>query len=72
MITILQEKTQKVEVSPDGPTVIIGGRLNPTSHPCLAEALRKGDRDLVKQEATSQGVRSSGYRLLPRQGENHQ
>ena len=72
MITILQEKTQKVEIPPDGPTVIIGERLDPTGRPCLAEALRKDDRDLIRQEATSQGARSSGYHLLPRQGGNHQ
>jgi len=69
---ILQGKIQKVEISPDGPTVIIGERLDPTGHPCLAEALRKGDRDLIRQEATSQGARSSGYHLLPRRGGHHQ
>lgn len=54
MITILQGKTQKVEISPEGPTVIIGERLNPTGRSRLAEALRKGDWDLIRQEATSQ------------------
>ncbi len=28
MITTLQGRTQKVEISPEGPTVIIGERLN--------------------------------------------
>jgi len=50
---IVQGKTRKVEISPDGPTVIIGGRLDPARRPCLAEALRKGDRDLIRQEATN-------------------
>jgi len=54
MITTLQGRTQKVEISPEGPTVIIGERLNPTGHSRLAEALRKGDWDLIRQEATSQ------------------
>lgn len=43
-----------MEISPEGPTVIIGERLNPTGHSRLAEALRKGDWDLIRQEATSQ------------------
>ena len=47
-------KTQKVEISPEGPTVIIGERLNPTGYSRLAEALREGDWDLIRQEATSQ------------------
>jgi len=42
MITVLQGKTQKVVISPEGPTVIIGERLNPTGRSRLAEALRKG------------------------------
>ena len=54
MITTLQGRTQKVEISPEGPTVIIGERLNPTGHSRLVEALRKGDWDLIRQEATSQ------------------
>lgn len=54
MITTLQGKTQKVEISPEGPTVIIGERLNPTGHSRLAKALREDDWDLVRQEATSQ------------------
>jgi len=54
MITILQGKTQTVEISPERPTVIIGERLNPTGRSRLAEALRKGDWDLITQEATSQ------------------
>ncbi len=54
MITTLQGRTQKVEISPEGPTVIIGERLNPTGHSRLAEALRKGDWGLIRQEAISQ------------------
>lgn len=54
MITILQGKTQTVEISPEGPTVIIGERLNPTGRSRLGEALRKGDWELIRQEATSQ------------------
>lgn len=54
MITILHGKTQTVEISPERPTVIIGERLNPTGRSRLAEALRKGDWDLVRQEAASQ------------------
>jgi len=54
MITILQGKTQKVEISPESPTVIIGERINPTGRSRLGEALRKGNWSLIRQEATSQ------------------
>lgn len=54
MVTTLQGSTQKVEISPEGPTVIIGELLNPTGHSRLAEALRKGDWDLIRPKATSQ------------------
>ncbi len=32
MITVLQGKTQKVEISPEGPTVITGDRLKGKDH----------------------------------------
>jgi len=59
MITILQGRTQKVEISPEGPTVIIGERLNPMGRSRLAEALRKGDWDIIRQEATNQVEREA-------------
>jgi len=43
-----------VEISPGGPAGIIEERLNPAGHSRLAEALRKRDWDLIRQEATSQ------------------
>jgi len=54
VITVLQGKTQKIEISPDSPTVIIGERINPTGRPSLAEALKKDDWELIRQEAISQ------------------
>lgn len=60
MITTLVGKKEKVEISPEGPTVIIGERINPTGKPWLAEALEKKDWEVVRQEAlkqVSQGAR---------------
>jgi len=54
MITTLQGKKGKVDISPDGPTVLIGERINPTGRSRLTEALLKGDLDLIGQEAVLQ------------------
>ena len=54
MITTLQGKKGKAEISPDGPTVLIGERINPTGRSRLTEALIKGDWDLIRQEAVLQ------------------
>ena len=44
----------EVIISLDGPTVLIGERINPTGKKRLAEALRAGDLSVAKEEATSQ------------------
>lgn len=54
MTTTLQGTREKVEISPQGPTVIIGERINPTGRSRLAEALKKGDFSLLREEALSQ------------------
>ncbi|MFC1934316.1 dihydropteroate synthase [Chloroflexota bacterium] len=54
MITTLVGKTTKVEISREKPTVIIGERINPVGKPRFAEALIKGNWDLVRREAISQ------------------
>ncbi len=54
MITTLWGKKEKVEISPDRPTVIIGERINPTGKTWLAAALEQRDWDVLRQEATKQ------------------
>lgn len=54
MITTLQGAKGKADISNDGPTVIIGERINPTGKPRLTTALEKGDLDVLRQEAITQ------------------
>lgn len=54
METVLMGLDREVTISPSGPTVLIGERINPTRHGRLAEALKKGDLGPVEQEARSQ------------------
>jgi 5-methyltetrahydrofolate--homocysteine methyltransferase len=43
-----------VLISGDGPTVLIGERLNPTGKKSLAEALKRGDLEVLGREAVAQ------------------
>jgi 5-methyltetrahydrofolate--homocysteine methyltransferase len=52
--TILSGRSLSTVISPDTPTVIIGERINPTGRKKLAEALRAGDMELVRQLAITQ------------------
>ena len=54
MITTLWGTKEKVEISPEGPTVIIGERINPTGKPKIVAALEKRDWDVLRQEAVTQ------------------
>ena len=54
MITTLWGTKEKVDISPEGPTVIIGERINPTGRPRLTTALERGDWDVIRQEAVAQ------------------
>ena len=54
MITTLLGRKEKVEISPDGPTVIIGERINPTGRSKFAAALKNKDWDVLRQEAITQ------------------
>lgn len=54
METKLVGRKVEVTISPDLPTVIIGERINPTGKKKLAEALRAGDMENVRQLAVSQ------------------
>jgi 5-methyltetrahydrofolate--homocysteine methyltransferase len=54
LITTVSSVGRTVTISPDGPTVIIGERINPTGRRKLGEALIAGDMEMVRQEAISQ------------------
>jgi len=54
METIVSSATRQVVISDARPTVLIGERINPTGKKKLAEALRAGDLEIVRQEALDQ------------------
>lgn len=62
METCLAGRSTLVIISPDTPTVIIGERINPTGKKKLAEALRAGDMELVRQLAITQ--REQGAQVI--------
>ena len=52
--TIVSSKTKTVEINREGPTVIIGERINPTGRKRVLAALQEGDFEIVRQDALSQ------------------
>ncbi len=54
MNTVVSSHSKTVTISPEGPTVIIGERINPTGRKRLGEALLAGDMDLVRRDALAQ------------------
>ncbi|MCL4369946.1 MAG: dihydropteroate synthase [Chloroflexi bacterium] len=54
MITTISSASKTVTISPEGPTVMIGERINPTARKKLGEALLTGDVEMVRREALSQ------------------
>jgi len=54
METKISSATREVLISGEGPTVLIGERINPTGRKKLAAALQAGDLELIRQEALSQ------------------
>jgi 5-methyltetrahydrofolate--homocysteine methyltransferase len=60
MITTLWGRKEKVEISHEGPTVIIGERINPTGRSRLTTALEKRDWDVLRQEAVLQVEQGAG------------
>ena len=54
METKLAGRKVDVTISPELPTVIVGERINPTGKKKLAEALRVGDMEYVRQLAVLQ------------------
>jgi len=54
METLISSATKEVVIGGNGPTVLIGERINPSGNKRLAEALRKGDMEFVRKEALAQ------------------
>jgi 5-methyltetrahydrofolate--homocysteine methyltransferase len=54
METKISSATKEVIISDDKPTVLIGERINPSGKKKLAEALKAGNLDIVRQEARAQ------------------
>jgi len=54
METRIKSKTKEVIIKSEGPTVLIGERINPTGKKRLTQALKNGNLDLVCKEAVAQ------------------
>ena len=54
MVTRVSSATRDVLITHDGPTVVIGERINPSGRKKLAEALKIGDFDVIGREAIAQ------------------
>lgn len=54
MKTLLQTSNSQIEISTDGPFVIIGEKINPTGNKKLSKALIEGDFDYIRELAKDQ------------------
>lgn len=54
MVTTVSSSTRIVEIVVDGPTIIIGERINLTGRKKLGEALAAGNMEMVRKEAAAQ------------------
>ena len=54
METRVSSATREILITDEGSTVLIGERINPSGKKKLAEALRRGDFDVVRKEAVAQ------------------
>jgi 5-methyltetrahydrofolate--homocysteine methyltransferase len=54
METRVSSAEREALINPEGPTVLIGERINPSGKKILAEALKSGDFDVVRKEAIAQ------------------
>jgi 5-methyltetrahydrofolate--homocysteine methyltransferase len=52
--TILANKNKSVTIHRDGPTIMIGERINPTGRKVVLQALQAGNFELVRQDAIAQ------------------
>jgi len=54
LTTVVSSATQTVTISRGKPTVIIGERINPTGRKVVLQALKDGNFDIVRDDATTQ------------------
>lgn len=54
MITTVSSKSKTVQIGPELPIVVIGERINPTGKKKLTQAIKQGDLEIIKSEATRQ------------------
>jgi 5-methyltetrahydrofolate--homocysteine methyltransferase len=54
METIIRSGTETVTISPDGPLVLVGERINPTGRKKMAAAIEQRNLNLIQQEALKQ------------------
>ncbi len=54
METKISSRTKEVIISGDGPTILVGDRINPTGRKKLTAALAAGDMAVVREEALAQ------------------
>ena len=54
MKTVVSGVSKEVWITDDGPTVLIGERINPSGRRSLAEALRNGNFEVIVKEAVAQ------------------
>jgi len=54
MITTLQRDGSEIRITPDGPIVMIGEKINPTGHKKLSEALKNRNFDYIRTLAERQ------------------
>ena len=51
--TLLSLRNKSVTIHRDGPTVIIGERINPTGRKVVLQALQDGNFEMVRQDAVT-------------------
>ena len=54
LTTAVSSATQTVQITREGPTVIIGERINPTGRKVVLQALKDGNFDIVRADARDQ------------------
>lgn len=62
LTTVVSSESITVEINRDGPTAIIGERINPTGRKMVLAALQEGNFDIVRQDALSQAA--AGAKIL--------
>jgi 5-methyltetrahydrofolate--homocysteine methyltransferase len=59
MQTILRGRDRAIIISHENPTIIVGERINPTNRSVLAEAIRQGNWNFIRDEAVNQVKRGA-------------